>query len=89
MINIIFTPSMLLAFIIWVICYLLILVQKHDSALSGPPDSFCVISSMIYSFGILLHGWRFDPILLLSQFILVTLLFLLIYEVLSLRNRLR
>ena len=75
MINIGFTPTILLGiFIIFGVSILFFLrTIKYD--LSRDIDLFFSTLGLIYSFILILHGWRLDPILFFGQILLIIILF--------------
>jgi hypothetical protein len=86
MINIGFTPTILLGiFIIFGVSILFFLrTIKYD--LSRDIDLFFSTLGLIYSFILILHGWRLDPILFFGQILLVIILFGIGWENIRLRG---
>jgi hypothetical protein len=86
MINIGFTPTILLGiFIIFGVSILFFLrTIKYD--LSRDIDLFFSTLGLIYSFILILHGWRLDPILFFGQILLIIILFGIGWENIRLRG---
>jgi hypothetical protein len=86
MINIGFSPTILLGiFIIFGVSILFFLrTIKYD--LSRDIDLFFSTLGLIYSFIIILHGWRLDPILFFGQILIITILFGIGWENIRLRG---
>jgi len=86
MINIGFTPTILLGiFIIFGVSILFFLrTIKYD--LSRDIDLFFSTLGLIYSFIIILHGWRLDPILFFGQILIIIILFGIGWENIRLRG---
>ena len=86
MINIGFTPTILLGiFIIFGVSILFFLrTIKYD--LSRDIDLFFSTLGLIYSFILILHGWRLDPILFFGQILLEIILFGIGWENIRLRG---
>jgi hypothetical protein len=86
MINIGFTPTILLSiFLIFGVSILFFLrTIKYD--LSRDIDLFFSTLGLIYSFILILHGWRLDPILFFAQILIVIILFGMGWENIRLRG---
>ena len=77
MLNILPTWSWALAAIVWVTLYLKSLIYENNkTSLTGLSDAFCFSIGIPYGFGLLLEGFRINPILFLAQSILVSLFWL-------------
>ena len=88
MLNILPTWSWALAAIVWVTLYLKSLIYENNkTSLTGLSDAFCFSIGIPYGFGLLLEGFRINPILFLAQSILVSLFSLIIYEAIRVRTR--
>ena len=89
MLNIIPTWSWALAAMLWVMFYLKSLLQENNKTiLIGDSDTFIILFGIPYSFGLVLDGFRLNPILFLAQSILVSLSCLIMYELIRVRTRL-
>ena len=86
MINIGFTPTILLSiFLIFGVSILFFLrTIKYD--LSRDIDLFFSTLGLIYSFILILHGWRLDPILFFAQILIIIILFVMGWENIRLRG---
>jgi hypothetical protein len=86
MINIGFTPTILLSiFLIFGVSILFFLrTIKYD--LSRDIDLFFSTLGLIYSFILILHGWRLDPILFFAQILIIIILFGMGWENIRLRG---
>ncbi len=86
--NIIPNWSWTLAAIVWITFYLqLLLRQNNKTSLLGMSDAICTAISLPYSLGLILYGFRINPMLFLSQSILVLLCCLIRYEAIRVRTR--
>ena len=74
MINIIFTPSVLLAFLMSCTFLLLYLVKYVRTSTSfsfiRAVDAIYILLGFLYIVILLVHGWRLDPILIFAQYLL-------------------
>ena len=86
MINIGFTPTILLGIFIIVGFSILFFLRTVKYDLSRDIDLFFSTLGFIYSLIIILHGWRLDPILFFGQILVVIILFGLGWENIRLRG---
>ena len=85
MINVIVEPALLLGGIFAVVMILLYSLRFINSDLATDWDIFITTIGIVYSSIIVIHGWRLDPILLLSQVLLICLLIPICWENIRLR----
>jgi len=72
MLNFVFSPNVLLGFILGssvIILYFLRLVKPE---VARDEDIFFATIGLLYSGILVIHGWRLDPILLFSQVLVIT-----------------
>ena len=86
MINIGFTPTILLGIFIIVGFSILFFLRTVKYDVSRDIDLFFSTLGFIYSLIIILHGWRLDPILFFGQILVVIILFGLCWENIRLRG---
>ena len=91
MINIVFTPSLLLAFLIFssfIVLYFVgyITPNNFNISLVRRVDGLYNVLGFIYIVILLAHGWRLDPILLFSQYIFFSIVLTLLWDNLRLRG---
>lgn len=86
MINIMFSPNILLAFLMLISFMVLFFIRAVKYNLSRDIDIFFTTLGLIYTAIILVHGWRLDPILLFSQILLLAILFSIGWENIRLRG---
>jgi hypothetical protein len=86
MINIGFTPTILLGIFIIVGFSILFFLRTVKYDVSRDIDLFFSTLGFIYSLIIILHGWRLDPILFFGQILVVIILFGLGWENIRLRG---
>lgn len=75
MINIISEPSLLLGILFACVMILFYGLRFFNPALSTDWDIFISSLGLVYSSILSIHGWRLDPILLFSQFLLLSITF--------------
>ena len=86
MINIEFTSNIFLGiFVIFAVCILYFL-RTIRYEVSRDIDIFFATLGFAYSFIIIIHGWRLDPILILGQFLIVITLIYIGWENIRLRG---
>ena len=88
MINIIFGTNFILGLIILFLIPIVYSIQKavKPIKITNSLDLFYFATSFLYLIIIIIHGWRLDPILLFSQYVLLFFSIGLVREVLSLRG---
>jgi hypothetical protein len=88
MINIIFGTNFILGLIILFLIPIVYGIQKavKPIKITNLLDLFYFATSFLYLIIIIIHGWRLDPILLFSQYVLLFFSIGLVREVLSLRG---
>jgi hypothetical protein len=85
MINIIFEPNILLAFISALIMLFLYLLRLIKPQIARDQDIFFATLGLLYSSILVIHGWRLDPILLFSQVLINSILIPTCWENIRLR----
>nr|YP_009551115.1 hypothetical protein Ycf66 [Pseudellipsoidion edaphicum]QAA12056.1 hypothetical protein Ycf66 [Pseudellipsoidion edaphicum] len=85
MINIIFEPNILLAFLITVLMVLLYFLRIIKPQIARDQDIFFATIGLLYSSILVIHGWRLDPILLFSQVLINSILVPTCWENIRLR----
>lgn len=70
MVNIIFSPNIILGLILSIGVFFLYFLRIIKPEVSRDEDIFFATIGLIYSFIMIIHGWRLDPILLFSQVLL-------------------
>jgi Mn2+/Fe2+ NRAMP family transporter len=75
MINVIVEPALLLGVIFAVVMILLYSLRFINPNLATDWDIFITTFGIVYSFIIVIHGWRLDLILLFSQVLLIFIIF--------------
>ena len=75
MINIGFSPNILLGFILGFGVTLLYLLRIVKPDVARDEDIFFATIGLLYSCILIVHGWRLDPILLFSQVLLIFITF--------------
>lgn len=88
MINIDFSYNFILGCFVGLVGITLYSVRFLNPKVAEEKDIFLSTLFFIYSGIIIIHGWRLDPILFLSQILIVTLSMSFFIENLSLRVRL-
>lgn len=88
MINIDFGYNFVLGCFVSVVGITLYSIRFLNPKIAEEKDVFLSTLFFIYSGIIIIHGWRLDPILFLSQVLIVTLSINFFFENLSLRLRL-
>lgn len=86
MLNFVFSPNVLLGFILGssvIILYFLRLVKPE---VARDEDIFFATINLLYSCILIVHGWRLDPILLFSQVLIITSLIVAGWENIRLRG---
>ena len=87
MLNLIFTPPVLLAFIIS--CFLVglsLIKYLRGASLVRKVDAIYAILGFVYVVILLAHGWRLDPILIFAQCLLFGMSALMLIDNLRLRK---
>lgn len=72
MINIGFSPNIILGFILGFGVILLYLLRIVKPEVARDEDIFFTTIGLLYSCILIVHGWRLDPILLFSQVLVIT-----------------
>jgi hypothetical protein len=86
MINIEFTSNIFLGiFVIFAVCILYFL-RTIRYEVSRDIDIFFATLGFAYSFILIIHGWRLDPILILGQFLIVLTVIYIGWENIRLRG---
>ena len=85
MINIIFEPNILLAFLITILMVLLYFLRVIKPQIARDQDIFFATIGLLYSSILVIHGWRLDPILLFSQVLINSILVPTCWENIRLR----
>lgn len=88
MINVDFGYNFVLGCLVSVIGIILYSIRFLNPRVAEEKDVFLSTLFFIYSGIIIIHGWRLDPILFLSQILIVTLSINFFFENLGLRLRL-
>jgi len=86
MINISFSPNIILAIILIIGVTLLYLLRLVKPEVARDEDIFFATIGLLYSCIIMVHGWRLDPILLFSQVLIITSLLVAGWENIRLRG---
>jgi hypothetical protein len=85
MINIIFEPNILLAFLITIVMIFLYFLRIVKPQIARDQDIFFATIGLLYSSILVIHGWRLDPILLFSQVLINSILVPTCWENIRLR----
>ena len=72
MININFSPNIILGLILIIGVTLLYLLRIVKPEVARDEDIFFATIGLVYSGILVIHGWRLDPILLFSQVLVIT-----------------
>lgn len=75
MINIIVEPALLLGGIFAFVMIFLYGLRFINPELATDWDIFITTLGIVYSFILIIHGWRLDPILLFSQVLVIFITF--------------
>jgi hypothetical protein len=86
MINIEFAFNLILGLAVLIIVFALFLLRAIKYELSRDFDIFFASLALGYSSILILNGWRLDPILVFSQFLLVLVFICVIWENFRLRG---
>lgn len=86
MINISFSPNIILGLILIVGVTLLYLLRVVKPEVARDEDIFFATIGLFYSCIIMVHGWRLDPILLFSQVLIIVSLLVAGWENIRLRG---
>ena len=86
MINISFSPNILLSCILAVAVIILYLLRIVRPEVARDEDLFFVTIGLTYCCILVIHGWRLDPILLFSQILIVISLLAAGWENIRLRG---
>ena len=86
MINIGFSPNIVLGFILGLGVMLLYLLRIVKPEVARDEDIFFATIGLLYSCILIVHGWRLDPILLFSQVLVIVSLLVAGWENIRLRG---
>jgi len=86
MINISFSPNIILGLILIIGVTLLYLLRLVKPEVARDEDIFFATIGLLYSCIIMVHGWRLDPILLFSQVLIIVSLLVAGWENIRLRG---
>lgn len=86
MINLGLSPNILLGIFIIFVILGLYLLRTIRYELSRESDIFFTTLGLLYSAILMVHGWRLDPILLFSQFLITLILIFIMWENIRLRG---
>jgi len=86
MINIGFSPNILLGFILGFAVLLLYYLRIVKPEIARDEDIFFTTINLLYSCILIVHGWRLDPILLFSQVLIIASLIVAGWENIRLRG---
>jgi hypothetical protein len=86
MINILLTPTIFLGVLFILGFLVLFLLRTVRCEVSEDSDVFFSSIGLLYSFIIIIHGWRLDPILFFGQSLVAILLFGLGWQMIRLRG---
>jgi len=86
MININFSPNIILGLILIIGVTLLYLLRIVKPEVARDEDIFFATIGLLYSCIIMVHGWRLDPILLFSQVLIIVSLLVAGWENIRLRG---
>jgi hypothetical protein len=86
MINIGFSPNILLGFILGIAVLLLYYLRIVKPEIARDEDIFFTTINLLYSCILIVHGWRLDPILLFSQVLIIASLIVAGWENIRLRG---
>lgn len=86
MINIGFSPNILLGFILGFAVLLLYYLRVVKPEIARDEDIFFTTINLLYSCILIVHGWRLDPILLFSQVLIIASLIVAGWENIRLRG---
>jgi hypothetical protein len=86
LINIGFSPNIILGFILGFGVILLYLLRIVKPEVARDEDIFFTTIGLLYSCILIVHGWRLDPILLFSQVLMIISLLVAGWENIRLRG---
>lgn len=86
MININFSPNIILGLILIIGVILLYLLRIVKPEVARDEDIFFATIGLLYSCILMVHGWRLDPILLFSQVLMIVSLLVAGWENIRLRG---
>jgi len=86
LINIGFSPNIVLGFILGLGVMLLYLLRVVKPEVARDEDIFFATIGLLYSCILIVHGWRLDPILLFSQVLMIASLLVAGWENIRLRG---
>lgn len=86
MINISYSSNFLLSTILMIAILLFYFLRVVRPEVSKEEDIFFTSLGLLYSCIIIIHGWRLDPILFLSQVLLVVIVLGMGWETIRLRG---
>jgi hypothetical protein len=75
MLNFVFSPNVLLGFILGSSVIILYFLRLIKPEVARDEDIFFATIGLLYSGILIIHGWRLDPILLFSQVLLIFITF--------------
>jgi len=85
MVNVSFGPNVFLGIMISIGIAILYFLRDARPDLARDEDIFFATVSLIYSCILIVHGWRLDPILLFSQFLIIITVLVVGWENIRLR----
>lgn len=86
MINVNFSPNIILGLILIIGVTLLYLLRIVKPEVARDEDIFFTTIGLLYSCIIMVHGWRLDPILLFSQVLIIVSILVAGWENIRLRG---
>ena len=86
MINISFSPNIILGIILIIGVTLLYLLRLVKPEVARDEDIFFATIGLLYSCILMVHGWRLDPILLFSQVLIIVTVLVAGWENIRLRG---
>lgn len=86
MINFSFGPNIFLGILLIIAVLVLYFLRNIRPELARDEDIFLVTIGSLYSCILMIHGWRLDPILLFSQFLIIIITLLAGWENIRLRG---
>ena len=86
MINFNFSPNIFLGILVIIAVLILYFLRNVRPEVSRDEDIFFATISLLYSFILMIHGWRLDPILLFSQVLIILTALLTGWENIRLRG---
>ena len=86
MINFSFGPNIFLGIIVGFGVLILYFLRNVKSEVARDEDIFFATICLFYSFILMIHGWRLDPILLFSQVLIIVIVLVAGWENIRLRG---